>query len=84
VEQYQVLKTCIGREWFAEHHSPLIRATRGLVFLRALNLEELSHTARKLREAAEAQCGVRSSLATGAKGGTIDRFFAEGRGNLGR
>jgi glucosamine-6-phosphate deaminase len=54
VEQYQMLKTCLGREWFAEHPSPLIRATRGLVFLREMNLEEFSHTARKLREAAEA------------------------------
>ena len=54
VEQYQVMKTCLGREWFAEHPSPLIRATRGLVFLREMNLEEFSHTARKLRKAAEA------------------------------
>ncbi len=37
VEQYQMLKTCLGREWFAEHPSPLIRATRGLVFLREMN-----------------------------------------------
>lgn len=54
VEQYQMLKTCLGREWFTEHPSPLIRATRGLVFLRQMNLEEFSSTARKLREAAEA------------------------------
>ena len=33
-QQYQMLKTCLGREWFAEHPSPLIRAARGLVFLR--------------------------------------------------
>jgi glucosamine-6-phosphate deaminase len=54
VEQYQVMKTCLGREWFAEHPSPLIRAARGLVFLREMKLEEFSQTARKLREAAEA------------------------------
>ena len=54
VEQYQMLKTCLGREWFAEHPSPLIRATRGLVFLKEMSLEEFSHSARKLREAAEA------------------------------
>ncbi|MEI8375243.1 MAG: glucosamine-6-phosphate deaminase [Planctomycetota bacterium] len=54
VQQYQVMKTCLGREWFAEHSSPLIRAVRGLVFLREMGLEEFSHTARKLREAAEA------------------------------
>ncbi|MGO9109396.1 MAG: hypothetical protein ACLP9L_09195 [Thermoguttaceae bacterium] len=54
VEQYQVMKTCLGREWFVEHPSPLIRATRGLVFLREMGLDEFSHTARKLREATEA------------------------------
>ena len=48
------MKTCLGREWFVEHPSPLIRAARGLVFLREMGLEEFSHTARKLREAAEA------------------------------
>jgi glucosamine-6-phosphate deaminase len=54
VEQYQMLKTCLGRDWFAEHPSPLIRATHGLVFLREMTIEEFSHTARKLRAAAEA------------------------------
>jgi glucosamine-6-phosphate deaminase len=54
VQQYQVLKTCLGRKWFAEHPSPLIRAARGLVFLREMRLDEFSQTARKLREAAEA------------------------------
>ncbi|MFZ5832097.1 MAG: glucosamine-6-phosphate deaminase [Planctomycetota bacterium] len=54
VEQYQTIKTCLGRQWFAEHPSPLIRATRGLVFLREMNLAEFQHTARRLRQAAEA------------------------------
>ena len=54
VEQYQMLKTCLGREWFAEHPSPLIRATRGLVFLHEMNLEAFSSTVRQLREVAEA------------------------------
>ncbi len=55
VQQYQVLKTCLGREWFAEHPSALIRGTRGLVFLREMDLEEFRTTARRLRHAAEAQ-----------------------------
>jgi glucosamine-6-phosphate deaminase len=54
VQQYQVIKTCLGREWFAEHPSALIRATRGLVFLREMGLEEFGQTARRLRETAEA------------------------------
>ena len=55
VEQYQMLKTCLGREWFAEHSSALIRGTRGLVFLRQMNLEEFRRAARHLRRATEAR-----------------------------
>jgi glucosamine-6-phosphate deaminase len=54
VNQYQMLKTCLGREWFAEHPSALIRATRGIVFLREMTLDEFRHSARHLRQAAEA------------------------------
>jgi len=53
VEQYQMLKTCLGREWFAEHASALVRATRGLVFLREMTLEDFRRSARHLRRAAE-------------------------------
>jgi glucosamine-6-phosphate deaminase len=54
VQQYQMLKTCLGREWFTEHPSPLIRGTRGFVFLREMDLEEFRRTARDLQQAAEA------------------------------
>lgn len=54
VRQYQMLKTCLGREWFAEHPSPLIRCARGFVFLREMNLEEFHRTTRTLRQLAEA------------------------------
>ena len=53
VQQYQTIKTCLGREWFAEHPSALIRGTRGLVFLREMGLDEFASTARRLRESAE-------------------------------
>jgi glucosamine-6-phosphate deaminase len=54
VRQYQILKTCLGRQWFTDHPSALIRATRGFVFLREMNLEEFRRSARDLRQAAEA------------------------------
>jgi glucosamine-6-phosphate deaminase len=54
VQQYQMLKTCLGREWFTEHPSPLIRCARGFVFLREMNLDEFRTSARDLRQAAEA------------------------------
>lgn len=53
VQQYQKLKTCLGREWFYEHKSPLIRATRGFVFLREMEPEEFYHSCRKLRKSIE-------------------------------
>ena len=53
VQQYQTLKTCLGREWFYLHKSPLIRATRGFVFLKEMEPEEFYHSCRKLRKSIE-------------------------------
>jgi glucosamine-6-phosphate deaminase len=53
VEQYQTIKTCLGREYFDEHPSPLIRATRGFVFLKRMNLEELYRHSRELARTTE-------------------------------
>jgi glucosamine-6-phosphate deaminase len=53
VEQYQRLQTCLGNEWFDQHPSALMRATRGLVFLREMNLDQFAQTAQRLREATE-------------------------------
>jgi glucosamine-6-phosphate deaminase len=53
VGQYQAMKTCLGREWFNEHPSALIRATRGLVFLREMTLEEFGGTVERLRKVTE-------------------------------
>ncbi|MDZ7289903.1 MAG: glucosamine-6-phosphate deaminase [candidate division KSB1 bacterium] len=53
VDQYHILKTCLGREFFNEHKSPLIRATRGLVFLKSLSLAEFYERSRALRRSTE-------------------------------
>ncbi|MBL7215283.1 MAG: glucosamine-6-phosphate deaminase [Phycisphaerae bacterium] len=53
VQQYQTLKTCLGREWFYLHKSPLIRATRGFVFLKEMEPEEFYQSCRKLRKSIE-------------------------------
>ena len=55
VDQYQKIKICLGREWFYEHPSPLIRATRGLVFLKEMSLPEFYQSSRELRQALENQ-----------------------------
>ena len=53
VEQYEVLKTCLGRDFFFDHPSALIRATRGFVFLKKMKLDEFIHHSRELRRRAE-------------------------------
>jgi glucosamine-6-phosphate deaminase len=53
VEQYQMLKTCLGRAFFTEHQSALIRATRGFVFLKEMDLDEFELHSRALKRYAE-------------------------------
>ncbi len=53
VEQYQMIKTCLGAEYFYEHPSALIRATRGMVFLKKMTLEELYRHSRELKRSTE-------------------------------
>ncbi len=53
VEQYQKVKICLGREWFYSHANALIRATRGLVFLRDMSPEEFLSSCRELRKSVE-------------------------------
>jgi glucosamine-6-phosphate deaminase len=53
VDQYHTLKCCMGRQFFYEHPRPLIRATRGFVFLKKMNLQEFYATARELKRTTE-------------------------------
>jgi glucosamine-6-phosphate deaminase len=53
VEQYNILKTCLGRNFFHEHPSPLLRATRGFVYLKSFTLKEFYETSRALRKSTE-------------------------------
>merc|ERR1719382_2078817 len=53
VQQYDIIETCLGYEWFHEHPSPLIRASRGLVFLREMPVSELVRESRALRRQTE-------------------------------
>ncbi len=48
-----MLKTCLGREWFHEHPSALIRATRGFVFLKGMTPDELYRHSRDLKRTTE-------------------------------
>jgi len=53
VEQYDIIETCLGYEWFHKHPSPPIRATRGLVFLKEMSVENLLEESRALRKQTE-------------------------------
>ncbi|MCF7974747.1 MAG: glucosamine-6-phosphate deaminase [Phycisphaerae bacterium] len=53
VEQYAKIKRCLGRDWFHNHTSPLIRATRGFVFLKEMNPDEFYESCRRLRHSIE-------------------------------
>ncbi len=53
VEQFRMLETCLGKEYFNEHPSALIRATRGFAFLTRLSLQELYSHCRELARATE-------------------------------
>jgi glucosamine-6-phosphate deaminase len=53
VEQYQTLKTCLGRSYFYEHESALIRATRGFVFIKQMGLEEFYNHSREIQKRIE-------------------------------
>jgi glucosamine-6-phosphate deaminase len=53
VAQYNRIKTCLGRQWFHNHPSPLIRATRGLAFLKVMTPDEFFDSCRRLRKSVE-------------------------------
>ena len=55
VEQYQQIKTCLGREHFYGTDNPLILATHGLVYLKEMTLDEFYEKSRQLRQALESQ-----------------------------
>jgi glucosamine-6-phosphate deaminase len=54
VEQYQKLTTLLGRQFFYDHDSALVRATRGFVFARSMTVDEFLGYSRELKSKAEA------------------------------
>lgn len=53
VDQYTQMKICLGREWFYENPNPLIRATRGLVFLKEMSYHEFKDHCLELKKVTE-------------------------------
>jgi glucosamine-6-phosphate deaminase len=55
VEQYSTIKTCLGKEYFQKHSHPRLRAARGLIFLKAMELTDFYQRVRELRKAVESK-----------------------------
>jgi glucosamine-6-phosphate deaminase len=55
VEQYQMIKTVLGREFFYVSYVSRTRSTRGLIFLKKMNLEEFFERSSELKRSTEAQ-----------------------------
>jgi len=53
VEQYDRMADALGRDYFYEHPSALVRATRGFVFIRSMTPEEFFSYSRDLKQRAE-------------------------------
>lgn len=55
VEQYAMMKTCLGKDFFQEHAHPRLRAARGMIFLKEMNLPQFYERVRALKKLIEAR-----------------------------
>lgn len=55
VEQYGVIKTLLGNDYFLKHKHPRLRAARGMIFLKEMNLPEFYEKVRALKKLTEAK-----------------------------
>lgn len=53
-EQYAMIKTCLGRDFFLKHRHPRLRAARGLIYLKEMNLPLFYEKVRELKSLTEA------------------------------
>ncbi len=53
VEQYQYMKTVLGRDFFYQNPDSRIRSTRGLIYLKVMDLDEFFTKSRQLRKTVE-------------------------------
>ncbi|MEW6511794.1 MAG: glucosamine-6-phosphate deaminase [Bacteroidota bacterium] len=53
VEQYGMIKTCLGEDFFLKNEHPRLRAARGMIFLREMALEEFYEMVRELKKVTE-------------------------------
>ena len=54
VEQYSMVKTCLGKEYFQKHLHPRLRAARGFIYLKSMDLPYFYEKVRELKKVTEA------------------------------
>lgn len=55
VEQYGMIKTCLGNDWFLKSSHPRLRAARGMIFLKEMSLPDFYEKVRELKKLTEAR-----------------------------
>jgi glucosamine-6-phosphate deaminase len=55
VEQYGMIKTCLGNDWFLKSSHPRLRAARGMIFLKEMGLSAFYEKVRELKKLTEAR-----------------------------
>lgn len=53
VEQYQTIRTCLGKDYFLTHNIPRVRAAHGMVYLKELGLQEFYKQSTELKKLTE-------------------------------
>jgi glucosamine-6-phosphate deaminase len=54
VEQYLMISTCLGKEYFQKHSHPRLRAARGFIYLKDMDLIAFYQKVRELKKVTEA------------------------------
>jgi glucosamine-6-phosphate deaminase len=55
VDQYNILKTCLGKEFFLKNEHPRLRAARGMIYLKEMSLNEFFEMVRELKKLTESR-----------------------------
>ena len=55
VQQYSMIRTCLGKEFFQQNIHPRLRGARGMIFLTEMSLPQFYEKVRQLRKITEAR-----------------------------
>ena len=55
VQQYLMIRTCLGKEFFQQNPHPRLRGARGMIFLTEMSLQQFYEKVRQLKKITEAK-----------------------------